>query len=433
MAVKADYQTRPIESWQRMKELRRWHFHHTWEAQKQGEVMVMGIVEFSLGLFAGLGDFANPSYGPYYTVLTRNTHQLVKELEATESYGFGRDICASMRLHLGQLLLGHSTSSPKGDTFKPDFILQACFCHSLGRTGQFAGHHLGVPFYTIDFPHTDTPNRRRYLVDQFNDAIEWMEKVTGRTYDDEKLIEATRNEWETQVLWAKICELNQAVPAPLDLRQMWSLRLPAMTIKHRKECVDYFHMLHDEVKGRVADGISARGFEKARLVHDLLPPYFAINLLRFPERYGALFIAGEAAFGMCGAWDIDQEGNWKAAVPPWEKGRGIHTRQDALDAQAELYLNHVPCILRMNLNRLPGKAYGLAKGWKADGVVLHMDRGCNGVGGGVGETRNFLQDEGVPVVTYEGSHVDPRDFDFGQVSDQIESLLERLGLAKMYE
>jgi hypothetical protein len=44
-----------------------------------------------------------------------------------------------------------------------------------------------------------------------------------------------------------------------------------------------------------------------------------------------------------------------------------------------------------------------------------------------------VQDEGVPVVTYEGSHVDPRDFDFGQVSDQIESLLERLGLAKMDE
>ena len=433
MTTLAEYRTRPIESWQRMKELRRWHFHHTWEAQAQGEVMVMGIVEFSLGIFAGLGDFANPAYGPYYTLLTRNPHQLVRELEATENAGFGRDICASMRLHIGQLLLGHSTRSPKGEALRPDFILQASFCHSLGRTGQFAARHLGVPFFTIDFPHTDTPNRRRYLVDQFNEAIEWMEIVTGRTYDDERLVEATKNEWATQVLWAKICELNQAVPAPLDLRQMWSLRLPALTIKHKKECVDYFHMLHDEVKARVADGVSARGLEKARLVHDLLPPYFAINLLRLPEKYGALFVAGEAAFGMCGAWAIDPQGTWKPAVPPWERGQEIRTRQDALEAQAELYLNHVPCILRINLSRLPAKAYGLVRGWKADGVVLHVDRGCNGVGGGVAETRLFLQKMGVPTVTYEGSHVDPRDMDFAQASDQIESLLESLGLVRVAE
>ncbi|MEE8473367.1 MAG: hypothetical protein V3S82_09390, partial [Dehalococcoidia bacterium] len=57
------YETRELESWAQMKQIRRLHFHHIWDAAERGEPVVMGMTEAFLGYLAGLGDYADPSYG----------------------------------------------------------------------------------------------------------------------------------------------------------------------------------------------------------------------------------------------------------------------------------------------------------------------------------------------------------------------------------
>ena len=54
------------------------------------------------------------------------------------------------------------------------------------------------------------------MTNQILDAIDWMIKTTGREFDDEKFIEGVSNECESSSLWAKVCTLNRAIPAPLD-------------------------------------------------------------------------------------------------------------------------------------------------------------------------------------------------------------------------
>ena len=106
------YKTKRLDCWPMMKELRRSHFKKTWEAKEKGYLSIMGIFEWFLALPAGFGFYANPSYGPYYTEMLRDRQKALKCFSATESKGYGRDICASMRCHLGQLYMGLTERGP---------------------------------------------------------------------------------------------------------------------------------------------------------------------------------------------------------------------------------------------------------------------------------------------------------------------------------
>ena len=109
------YPTEPVKCWSKMKEIRRKHFRHTWEAVGKGEPIIMGIQGGIMTAFlAGFGDFANPSFGPYYTGSMRDLDLNIRYSEASEFRGYPRDLCSSMRNHLGQLSLGLSTRSPDG-------------------------------------------------------------------------------------------------------------------------------------------------------------------------------------------------------------------------------------------------------------------------------------------------------------------------------
>ncbi|NIN70214.1 MAG: benzoyl-CoA reductase, bzd-type, subunit O, partial [Anaerolineae bacterium] len=55
-------------------------------------------------------------------------------------------------------------------------------------------------------------NKLDYVVGQMHDGIEWMEKTTGRKYDDERLIEAVYDTCRSTSTWAEICALNKAIP-----------------------------------------------------------------------------------------------------------------------------------------------------------------------------------------------------------------------------
>ncbi|MBN1255536.1 MAG: 2-hydroxyacyl-CoA dehydratase [Deltaproteobacteria bacterium] len=429
---KTKYKTALLDCWPMMKELRRDHFKHTWKAGEKGDLVVMGIFEWFLALCAGFGDYANPSYGPYYTGILRDKEKALTCFNTAESKGFKRDICASMRCHLGQLYMGLTEKSPKGDTVKPDFILQPAACYAMSKTGQIVSEELGIPYLNLEFPTKDSGNTRAYLTTEMQEAIEWMEKKTDRKFNDELFINAVQNEWECMVLWARICEMTKTIPSPLDYRQMWSLRIPNITSRHKRETVTLYRILFDEVKERVAKGISATPYETARLFHQFLPPFYALNIFKEPWKYGASFIGGDGAFTSMGAWMIHEDGTWEAAKMPHERGVNISTREAALEALADLYLGYLPasrCTLTVNQK----EAAKMIHDWHVDGVVLMIDRGCKTLSAGQEEQIVELKDAGIPTMVYEGSHADFRDYNEIATLNRLDFFLESLGLKELDE
>jgi len=429
--MQTDYPTKPLECWGRMKEIRRQHMKELWQAKERGGVVAIGTAEVFQSLPAGLGEFAGFGFGPNFGAIMDDRDLAVRCLEATEARGFGRDFCGICRINLGSMFLGIQLRSRSGETLKPDFCYQVHACEPLGKTGQIMSEYYGVPYFVLEVPPIDNEDAMDFLIAQLLDAIEWMERVTGRKYDDERLREAALNEWHSMVLWAKICERQKNVPAPLDLRHLASLSILMWNMKHKRETVEFCRLLLAEVEDRVRNGISARGFERKRLFHAGGWPWFYARILRLPEAYGAVFIGTHTSFGAWGAWEVTEEGSWRPARTPEERGLSLRTREEILRCLAELYMVYSGILRTFTLTNRVEEILRMVRDWRTDGVVFNFDYSCKGMTAGLTEAKLAMQREGIPTTHYELPQTDPRDLDVRQVEDRLECFLESLGLTRL--
>jgi benzoyl-CoA reductase subunit B len=69
----------------------------------------------------------------------------------------------------------------------------------------------------------------------------------------------------------------------------------------------------------------------------------------------------------------------------------------------------------------------IAKEWKLSGVMLHYNRGCEGLTVGIAENRLALLDAGFHVMAFEGNNADEREFDEARTKAKINAFMETLG------
>jgi benzoyl-CoA reductase subunit B len=396
------YPTRPLESWAKMKELRSDHFWHTWQAHDKGELVVMGQPTLD-AILSGFGNVATPAYDPNFNRVLLDPNRITHYQETMDVKGYGDGLCVAMRMQLGAMFEDKNITSPEGKVVKPDFIFQWHLCHPLAKVAQIAGEYMGVPYFLVDSPPRNAPGWKEWFVAQMQNFIEWAEKITGRKYDDEKLVEATKNEWEMMVTFARMNEFTQAIPTPLDGRHMQSLRMPTVTYRFKKEGVAYAHMLYDEVKQRVADGISARGYEGMRLFGGAVGGR-GEGGRGFNEKYGVVSVPGPAlAFS---AWTTKDDGTWYVPTTPKERGIEIRTREDALGAEAELWLGggRVDNAHMIIENIMPKAAVKEVEQWHIDAVIMGVEPSTEAAcGAGALERYLALKEAGVPILFLEGA------------------------------
>lgn len=245
MAVKEikRYKTEPLKCWGKAKELRANHYKKLHSAKQLGLLTVTGGVEGFTPLVAGLGDFAFQGAEPWGASIAVDPTFSTLCSEAIEAKNYARDLCSYMRNYWGSMILDRS---PFGGPFpKPDFCFQTHFCDSHAKWFQVVSEYFKVPYKGIDMPvgpHTPEHDKLKlqYLKGQLHEAIEWMEKITGRKYNDELLIQAVYNECRATSLWAEICSYQKYIPAPLDQKSIFTLYVMAVLMRHEKESGDFY-------------------------------------------------------------------------------------------------------------------------------------------------------------------------------------------------
>ena len=74
----------------------------------------------------------------------------------------------------------------------------------------------------------------------------------------------------------------------------------------------------------------------------------------------------------------------------------------------------------------------IAKQWKIDAGIIHLNRGCEGTAQHQMEAKNALSKMGLPVMTFEGNMADEREFDEVRTARMIDLFVtETLGLKKV--
>ncbi len=428
------FKSEPFKCWNKAKELREKYYRDYASAKERGGIRWSGSAWALDAVPAGLGDDVySLTSEPYGASIAFNPKFNQECQEAADARGYARDLCAYMRSYWGGMFLDKFLFG--GPFPKPDFCFQTQICCSHSKWYQVVSEYKKVPYRCIDVsvgPYEKlTEEGLQFVVDQLHESIEWMEKVTGRKYDDEKLIEAVHNECRTTSLWAEICCLNQAVPAPMDEKSMYSFYVLATLSKHSKEYGDFYEELRDEMKDRIARGVAAVPNERCRLISDTQPPWSFLKVFRYLEEFGAVSVGSLYTFGLEGIFQWNEDGTWGPRQTPKQKGITIRTRDEALRIYADWNLSKPEWQHFYDPEYKTRMMAQICKEWKVDGVMLHLNRGCEGLSCGIMENKIGLTKLGIPVMTYEGNMGDEKENDEVRTFNRIDSFMEALGLKKI--
>ena len=353
-------------------------------------------------------------------------------------WGCARDLCAYLRNYWGSIVLNEYAFG--GPWPHADFIFQNHICCSHATWLQTADEIDGgkIPYFCFDVgagPYDKIGDRQiRYVVDQLHDGIAFLEKVTKRKIDDAKLARKVENTYRSCCYWAKTCELNKSVPAPLDEKTMFSLYVLGTLEKSNDEYADFYEKdLYPEMKDRVANKIAAVADGRCRMIGDSQPPWGFLNVYRYLEKYGIVSIANLYTFSLSGWWKVNEKGDIVPYPTLKEQGITIKNRDHALCLLAEGELKG-----KLMWAPFYGAQYKvdlvnkIAKQWKVDAGIIHLNRGCEGSAQHQMEMKNALAKLGLPVMTFEGNMADEREFDETRTVRMIDLFVtETLGLKKV--
>ncbi|MEI6801845.1 MAG: benzoyl-CoA reductase, bzd-type, subunit O [Burkholderiales bacterium] len=424
------YPSEPLKLWKKAKELREQYYLNYAKAHDNGGLRWSGSAWALDALPAGLGEDVYSLTGEPYAAAVSHDRKFAKEcMDAAESYGFARDLCSYMRIYWGGM---HLDKYLFGGKFpKPDFIFQSQICCSHSKWYQHVALAEQVPQFYVDVgvgPYKDlTDARLDYMVGQLNEGIEFLEKSTGRKFNDELFIKAVKNEMRSTSRWADICALNKVKPAPLDEKTMYSLYVLATLSKSSQWCADFYDELYDEVKDRVARGIAAVPNESVRMMSDTQPPWSFLKIFRYLETFGAISVGSLYTFALEGIWETKPDGSWGGRTLPWDKGIEINDRQTALRLYADWNLSKPQWQHFYDPRLKTEMMLRIVKEWQVDGVMLHLNRGCEGLSLGIMENRMGIAKAGVPIMTFEGNMGDEREFDEVRTQARVDAFMEQLG------
>lgn len=441
----AKYPTEPLKCWKKVKELREKYYRDYAAAHENGGIRWSGGAASIEAIPAGFGRDVYPLTGePYGASIAFDRPYAAKCHAAAEEAGYPRDLCAYMRNYWGSKLL--DTYAFGGPYPEPDFYWQFHMCCSHGKWYQEASRmegEGGAPLFVTDLAvgpyyklnektghfYADPPeNGIRYVANQLHEHIEKLEKILKRPFQDELLFEAAENYFDNMTLWPDICILNQAIPAPVDEKSMFALYVLAALNKASGEFADFYRELRDEIQDRVDRGIAAVPTERARVMDDIQPPWGFLKIFRYLETFGCACIGSFYSMGLVFSWDIDENGILKKRATPKEMGIEIKDRDQCLMLLADYLLSDFWC---QNMQEHTLKAYimkQMYEQWHCDGIMIHYNRGCEGLSLGVAEQRLYLVEQGIPVMTYEGNMGDEREFDVAETEGRIDAFMETLGL-----
>ncbi len=436
------YPTEPLKTWAEAKYLRNKYYQDFIDAKKKGGLRVSGSGTMYFSLLGGLGKDVWTLTGEPYSATSAYYQDFSTQcMEAVEKAGIARDLCGYLRNYWGGVLLDKMIM-PDGTILnewpKPDFFFTSHYCCTHAKWYQWCREEEGnLPLYGIDVPwhpftQETTGQRIDYIVQQALEGIEWMEKVTGRTYDDELMLEAMDNEARSSYYWAETCVLNRAVPAPLDEKTIYSLYVFNTLCPHNQEITDFYRKVRDEVGERVERGIAAWSNERFRYITDSQPPWSFLHIFRHLERaYGAVSVGSLYSYALEVNWDLDEQGNLVPAKTPQMLGAKRDTREDAVRAYVGFKIKNGLLCRWYDSEVTSGIMKKIVEAWKADAVLIHLNRGCEGTAIGQMENRLDLMKANIPVLTFEGNMGDYREFDMARTLNRIESFFESMGIEKI--
>jgi benzoyl-CoA reductase/2-hydroxyglutaryl-CoA dehydratase subunit BcrC/BadD/HgdB len=337
-------------------------------------------------------------------------------IEIAEEQGFSYDLCSYFKTNVGAV--ASNAGMIEGGTRKPTFMLSTdVICDTHVNWFQVQAERMNVPHYTIDVPHivSNTTNRqlnyyKKYIVEQLYEFIEFMEKVTGFEYNEEKAREVTENSWNLSMVWQDIYKLRKEVPCPISTRDTFGGLFPLFTMPGLKEPIKLYKRMYREAKQRVDMGVGALANEEFRLMFEGIPFWYNLKFFGKLEKWNSIIVYEPYTYAFS-----------KYMNPNITKEMVL---KNPIEVMSELMMSFWYVY---DLETRVKKFAETVEEWKIDGVILHENLSCRPNSCGLYDLKKSLMDDyDIPCLIISADMNDSRKLNDTQVTNQIESFIEIL-------
>jgi len=204
-------------------------------------------------------------------------------------------------------------------------------------------------------------------------------------------------------LWNQILDVAATVPSPITFFDATILMAPIVTLRGKKETVDFYQAVYDELQTWVRDGYAAIPGERFRIYWEDKPFWFGLREMSeyFSERKAAI---------LCSLY-----------THAWSY------RFDTSDPIGTLARNYATVYPNVSFDQRADFIADYMKRYRLHGLIAHGNRSCKGGVFGMAEIIDGVKARGGgPGILVDADMCDRRFFLKEQVYDRIDTFLESL-------
>jgi hypothetical protein len=240
----------------------------------------------------------------------------------------------------------------------PDAVLWSNeMCDNSAKSGELLVKMNRCPGYFMDFPFHDSPQEMDYLVTEFRDMIDFLEKTTGKKMDWNRLSEiVARLDYQIE-LYRDIFNLRKAIPSPFPMRRFTEFMMSLYLFPGQPEAISYLETLRDELSQMVKNGQGVVPHERFRLMSLFMPPVFMMGFLgEISREHGAVSVV-EPLFGC------------------WKEGR-LDPRKPLESLAKKSFMFPENASWGCLDDRILRETVECARDFKVDGAIFYAHVGC---------------------------------------------------------
>lgn len=316
-----------------------------------------------------------------------------------EAEGFSNDICSYAKVNMGYINKSDEVSLKIP---LPDYLL-CCTntCHQLMKWYQSLSKKYSIPMVLIDIPYNteyDTgEDRILYIRTQFYEAIDKLEKITGKKFDEEKFSKVMKISSQVGTTWNKIADLLVQEDLPYRGTDLFNYMGLVVCQRGKETTLQALECLYEEIKNKPAYSLK-EDKKPFRILYEGLCCWPAMTKMALSF--------------------LRQNMNMVGAIYTNAYGIEYNDFDDML--RAYTYVPNAVCIERaidMRKNELEKK--------KCDGMLIHMSRTCKIWSGIMYELKHQLEEfMDIPIVTFDGDQADSQCFSEAQYDTRLQGFRE---------
>jgi benzoyl-CoA reductase subunit B len=320
---------------------------------------------------------------------------------ASKAFGFSNEICSVHRIMAAPFILGEV---PPFDAI----VWSNMACDNTAKSGDIPIHFYGCPGFFLDRPIGSGEHHVKYFMREMEELVRFLENLTGRKMDYDKLREAMVHSKRAMELYREIAELKKSVPSPLKNRRVSQMNMVDLSLAGSPRLVKYLEAVRDEAMENVEKGRGIATVERYRVMTFFVPPMHSDTLEWMEREHGAVDVTNPH-FDYYGEGTIDLDKPFESLVRK-SFYRSICRQMTEPAAKALL-----PDLIRD------------AKAYKAEGLIFWAHCACRTVDGWARMIQDVLMKElDIPTVIVDYDIHDASYAPADQIKGKLESFFELL-------